>query len=287
LLDQLASTGQAITLQMAQYVLGTAASQAVLDVVDALAARRPADGLDHIHAALDSGSDPRQFGRQLVDYLRDLLLIRMGNATQVDATPELRVQMARHAQAFSTPDLLSIIRSFNSAAVETRGSWQPALPLEMAFVEALQDSTAADQPAVEPQASAQPAAGGPGRAATARSALGAGRPAAGASAASPAPAAPPAGGQAATPTAEAGSAQALAAAWQQVLAQVRPQSPGLYALMNSSTSRALRGDTLTINFASDVLKTRMDKPDLPPGNLHVFRLKRAWISLKTGRLPGG
>ncbi len=36
LLDQLASTGQTITLEMAQDVLGTAASQAVLDLIDAL-----------------------------------------------------------------------------------------------------------------------------------------------------------------------------------------------------------------------------------------------------------
>jgi DNA polymerase-3 subunit gamma/tau len=86
LLDQLASTGQAITLQRAQDVLGTAASQAVLDVVEALVARQAQNGLDHIHAALDAGSDPRQFARQLVDYLRDLLLIRMGNASQVEAT---------------------------------------------------------------------------------------------------------------------------------------------------------------------------------------------------------
>ena len=43
-----------------------------------------------IHAALDAGSDPRQFARQVVDYLRGLLLIRMGNARLVDATAEVR-----------------------------------------------------------------------------------------------------------------------------------------------------------------------------------------------------
>ncbi len=42
LFDQLASTGQAITLEMAQDVLGTAASQAVLDLISALASGQPA-----------------------------------------------------------------------------------------------------------------------------------------------------------------------------------------------------------------------------------------------------
>jgi DNA polymerase III subunit gamma/tau len=141
LLDQLASTGEKITLEMAQAVLGTAASQAVLDMVSALIKQQAAEGLDQIHAALDAGSDPRQYARQIVDYLRDLLLVKTGNADQIDATVELRAQMSRQAQSFSSPNLLRIIRLFNEAANEARSSWQPALPLEMAFVAALDEPT--------------------------------------------------------------------------------------------------------------------------------------------------
>ncbi|MGE5221299.1 MAG: DNA polymerase III subunit gamma/tau [Omnitrophica WOR_2 bacterium] len=138
LLDQLASTGSEVTLEMAQSVLGTAASQAVLDVVNALLAEDAKAGLEQIHLALDAGSDPRQFARQIVDYLRGLLLIRMGNAGQVEATAETRAQMARHAQAFTSTGLLLVIRAFNYAATDARLAWQPSLPLEMAFVEALE-----------------------------------------------------------------------------------------------------------------------------------------------------
>ncbi|HEX7976385.1 MAG TPA: DNA polymerase III subunit gamma/tau, partial [Anaerolineales bacterium] len=146
LLDQLASTGQVITLQMAQNVLGTATSQAVLDVVNALLGQEPKAGLDRIHAALDAGSDPRQFARQVVDYLRDLLLVRTGNADQIDATAEARAQMAVHAQAFTTTELLRVIRVFNHAGNEARAAWNPALPLEMAFVEALEGLPQAHRP---------------------------------------------------------------------------------------------------------------------------------------------
>ncbi len=62
-------------------------------------AGQAAPGLDQHPPRLDAGSDPRQFARQVVDYLRSLLLVRMGNAAQVDATAEMRAQMARHAQA--------------------------------------------------------------------------------------------------------------------------------------------------------------------------------------------
>jgi DNA polymerase-3 subunit gamma/tau len=155
LLDQLASTGQAITLAMAQEVLGTAASQSVLEVVGALVEQRSDAGLDSIHQALDGGVDPRQFTRQVVDYLRDLLLVRMGSADQIDATTDVRAQMARHAQAFAVPELLRLIRIFNHAANEARAAWQPSLPLEMAFVEAL-EQPAPVAPAAAVQAPAAP-----------------------------------------------------------------------------------------------------------------------------------
>lgn len=137
LLDQLASSGNQITLETTQSVLGTATSQAVIDLVDLLLTEDAAQGLEKIHQALDSGSDPRQFARQIVDYLRSLLLSKMGNADQIDATADVRQAMARHAQLIEMPQLLQLIQLFNRAANEIRTGWQPALPLEMAFVEAI------------------------------------------------------------------------------------------------------------------------------------------------------
>ena len=158
LLDQLASAGKSITLQLAQDVLGTATSQAVLDVIEAMLKHQSAQGLEAIHRSLDSGSDPRQFARQIVDYLRSLLLVAMGNAAQVEATPELRTQMARHAQALTLAELLRIIQAFNQAAMETRSSWQPALPLEMAFVEAISLEGTTIENKTTPAATAVPTA---------------------------------------------------------------------------------------------------------------------------------
>ena len=262
LLDQLASTGQAITLEAAQAVLGTTASQAVLEVVDALANQQADAGLDRLHTALDAGSDPRQFARQIVDYLRDLLLIRMGNSSQVDATAEVRVQMANHAQKFSTSELLRVIRVFNYAAGEARSAWQPALPLEMAFVEALEVPQGPDsaKPVESPGTPLIPPVQQ-----------------------TPAPQRPPSGsaqnpvsskpakitapGVGETGESEVLAAQKLAAVWQQILGLVRQQSQPAYGTLNSSTSRALHGDQLTLSFASDVLKTKMEKPE----NLALLR----------------
>ncbi len=250
LLDQLASAGKSITLQLAQDVLGTATSQAVLDVIEAMLKHQSAQGLEAIHRSLDSGSDPRQFARQVVDYLRSLLLVAMGNAAQVEATPELRTQMARHAQALTVAELLRIIHAFNQAATETRSSWQPALPLEMAFVEAISldkpttenKTTTAGPPLLTASANplASKPASSPGMVKESR----------------PAQAAP----SEMTPE-DAITNQRLDKSWNLVLAQLRGQNPSLYGLVNSVRSRALMANTLTLGLSSDALKVRLEDPN--------------------------
>ncbi len=251
LLDQLASSGQAISLEMAQNVLGTAANQAVLDVVNALISGEPASGLDNIHKALDSGSDPRQFARQIVDYLRDLLLIRMGNADQIDATSEMRVQMARHAQSFETPELLRLIRVFNHAANDARGAWQPALPIEMAFVESLIQPSEPVQETPE-RRSLPPKA----KTAQTRSAI--------VTAAPPADSESPADEQDDEEDdvpSDSPVLRKLTDNWKKILDLVRQKNPNTYGLLNSSKSRRLKNGILFLGFASDILKHKMEKDE--------------------------
>jgi DNA polymerase-3 subunit gamma/tau len=248
LLDQLASTGGSISLELAQTVLGTAASQAVLDLIEAVLAGDSAAGLDHLHHTLDAGSDPRQFARQVVDYLRDLLLIRMGNSEQIEATPELRAQMARHAQAFSTAHLLAVIRSFNFAAGEARSSWQPSLPLEMAFIESLQPP---DQDETTGQEAGQDAVSSSPVPASSKKTHQISAPPA-----SPSPSLPkeePAESQ------EQGERQELLDKWEHILNLVRSQNPSTYGLLNSCKLRHLKQNILILGFASDVLKNQMTK----------------------------
>ncbi len=152
LLDQLASSEQAVSLETAQNLLGTAIPEAVASLVDAILERDSAAGLDQIHKTLDGGADPRQFARQVVDYLRSILLILMQNAGQVDATDEMLARMKQHAGRFDLPVLLEAIRLFNSAATDARQGWQPGLPLELAFASAIMPQTAMGVP-VEEQSS--------------------------------------------------------------------------------------------------------------------------------------
>jgi DNA polymerase-3 subunit gamma/tau len=242
LLDQLASTGQPITLDLTQEILGTATSQTVLALVHAVLEGTPSKALDAVHAALDGGTDPRVLARQVVDYLRAVLLIQMGNAAQADLAADTRKQAEKHARAFSLPDVLRLIKAFNGAAVDLRGGWQPALPLELAIADALGTSAATQEPRAKVEA--EPKEVKPQEA----------------------PRAPSAGEQkkaaASAASGEAGfSLDQISKVWKSVKAAIRKESPGLEALLNSGKLLEIKEDVLVLGFASDLLRTKVDTPE--------------------------
>ncbi len=133
LLDQLTSTSEHITLETAQKVLGTATSLRVIDVTSALIEKDSATGLTLINDALDSGTDPRQFARQMVTYIRNVLLYKMGNTDQVEVGEEVLDSIKQHADQLSMPDLLRALEAFNQATSQEAANWHPGLGLELAF----------------------------------------------------------------------------------------------------------------------------------------------------------
>jgi DNA polymerase-3 subunit gamma/tau len=138
LLDQLMSYGgEEITLAQVQLVLGTVPSQAVGELVEQLVAHNVAQGLDVINRVVGDGVDPRQFNRQVVEYLRELLLIKVGDASSlVRVTPEVLQEMKGQAAQLSIRELMRIVRLFNQAGLDLKTSAQSQLPLELAFVDA-------------------------------------------------------------------------------------------------------------------------------------------------------
>jgi DNA polymerase-3 subunit gamma/tau len=159
LLDQLVITpGDTITLERTQKVLGTASETAVADLTTAWINRDGSGGLAIIHDALASGTDARQFCRQMVAYLRELLLLQAAGAEMVmDGTPERKEAMLAQAQRAPRQGLIDAVKGFNQAALTPASSWQPQLPLELAFIELL-PTEAAPMAVVQPVAVPQPAA---------------------------------------------------------------------------------------------------------------------------------
>jgi len=141
LLDQLASTGSEVTLALTKDVLGTAGSESVTSLTEAILTGDAGKGISVINHALDSGSDPRQFGRQVVDYLRAVLMTKMGNIEQLEAALEERDQLKVLAKRFEMGKLLDALYAFDRAAQHTSIGWQPGLQLELAVTRLTQNDS--------------------------------------------------------------------------------------------------------------------------------------------------
>ena len=261
LLDQLASTGEKIDLGLTQQVLGTATNQMVIDLYSALQQKDTSAGLTTIHHALDSGSDPRQFARQIVEYLRNLLLVKMGNESQVDATKEVKELMKNQAQMQATATLLEWIRLFNLAISDLRTSWQPSLALEVAFVQAMEvglpGAMMPPSPATKPQAKvvkeeprltqSQPVVANPTKKETVH-----------------VEAPEPVENKtipASTALVSGIGIQKIQENWNAIRAEVKKILPQTEALLHSYKSLQLKDGTLVIGFSSEILKSKMDSPE--------------------------
>ena len=266
LLDQLSSTGGNITLELAQTVLGTATSHSVIGLIQAVIDRQPGLGLDEIHHALDGGADARALARQIVDYLRNLMLIQMGNGEQVEVSNDTRAQMVKHASALPTGDVLRMMRAFNAAAADPRGGWSPSLGLELAFAEMLEPAqvqmsvVSAPQTASRPSASIHP----PAEASRIQTPLSQNLPKKAESRpmGSPPLSAPPVSGPPVAPG--GGSAvtlEVIAKAWRQISAIVKHKDSNVAALLNSGKLTEVKDGVLIVAFASDILQSKFNRPE--------------------------
>jgi DNA polymerase III subunit gamma/tau len=263
LLDQLiAAPGDTITLERAQKVLGTASGTAVKSLVAAWLRGDGAAGLQLIHEALMTGTNPQQFCRQMVIYLRQLLLLQTaGPELALDVPAAEKAAMLQQAQGARRGALVEAVKRFNEAALAPAISWQPQLPLELAFIQLLPAAAGApngDAPA--PAARSQAAA--PPQAETAAPRVSE-RPAVTSEAAPPAAteAAPVDDRQAPALTLEMVKSQ-----WPQIMARVSRQNKNLSALLNMSKPLATEGHVLMLGFDFPVLK---DKFDAVPQNRDV------------------
>lgn len=243
LLDQLLADPDAhISLEEAEAILGTASGQNVVDLVDALIANDAARGLDLINAAVDAGADPRQFGRQTVEHLRQMMLVKMGGSDLIDVSQERRQIVERQAEAVGRKTLLNALRAFNGAVQEWQGGWQPQLPLELAFLESLKPA-AEDEPVAAPSP------------AYARTQDDLPKPVERAPVATSPPAASPGAEAAAVRLAD------VKAQWIQIQKIARRYHPSLPALMEHATPREIKGDRLVLGVRTGVFKEKLGADD--------------------------
>jgi DNA polymerase-3 subunit gamma/tau len=281
LLDQLASYDEGgITVQQMRAALGIGADETVMRLTEALAAGDVAQGLGVINLAVEEGADPRQFARQVVEHLRVLLLLRLESGVVPPYVSETSLPRLRdQATAFSRRQLIRAVRLFNRAAQEAKGGWQPQLPLEMAFVEALLPREPDDEGGGDPSSgrTGGSRSGRRGRSGTGRGTASSASPRAAGRARSE-----PQSGQHAGPPAQTDPSRTVRESmtstyravgdgdspltpavvvehWPDFLNALRPEDLKLEALMRSCEPVGVEGEVIVLRFAHEFHRSKVEE----------------------------
>jgi DNA polymerase-3 subunit gamma/tau len=273
LLDQLIAGSEVkggnaeIEYDRAAALLGYTHSSLLDEVVDAFATQNSSLVFSSVDKVIQSGQDPRRFVEDLLEKLRDLIVVlSVGDDAKAVlrgiADDELE-KMKLQAMSFGMSELTHAANAVSAALSEMSGATSPKLQLELMCAKVLVPSS--DKTEVGSLARierlerrmgvAQSVDAAPVQAAAVQSAPVKSAPAATAQpvapvATKPAPAAaskPAAQTPASTPGV---STQAMIAAWPEILSQVKAESKSAWVVAFTLTVMDLSGDVLTLKFLS-------------------------------------
>ena len=278
LLDQLiaGSENDAVTYERAVSLLGYTHAALLDEAVDALAAGDSGGAFAAVDRVILTGQDPRRFVEDLLERLRDLILVA---ATGANANAVLRgipsdelERMQAQAQNFGAAELSRAADVVNSSLTEMTGATSPRLHLELMIARLLVRATGSASGAVAaPVASALPAA-----------------PAAqkkDAPAPAPTPAAPVASAPSpkvdkpapapervkeepkVVPAGPVGTRELLEA-WPAVLEKIQAKSRAAWLVVVAAQVRSLEDDVLTLVFSNEADAASFRPQKGVPGGVH-------------------
>ena len=140
LLEQLtAFYGSDINYQQVQSMLGITGDARVCEVVKYLITNDLSAGIATLNSVNNDGLDLRQFNRELVEYLRGLLLVKTGAVESVDLTAEDIAELNELAEKASLAQILNAVKLFGQVDLGTTENY--TLPLELALVDCYLSNT--------------------------------------------------------------------------------------------------------------------------------------------------
>lgn len=293
-LDQLlagADPERGITYERAVALLGVTDAALLDEVVDALAAGDGAGMFAGVDRVIEAGHDPRRFAADLLERLRDLIVLRQVPAAVekglLDAPADTLSRMETQSSLLGPGTLTRCAEVVHSGLVEMRGTTSPRLLLELVCARMLLPDADESEGslwqrlermerrlgAAAPETAAAEPPPPTGAGASARAAP----TEAGAAAAEAAPAEPAAGqehtpGSAAeqAPAPEAGGtetgvldAAAVRRVWDEVVTTVGRRSKRAAAVAREAAVRDVEGDTVVLLFQHRVHATMLDDAPQP------------------------
>lgn len=273
LLDQLIAGSEVkggkaeIEYDRAAALLGYTHASLLDEVVDAFATQNSSLVFSSVDKVIQSGQDPRRFVEDLLEKLRDLIVVlSVGDDAKAVlrgiADDELE-KMKLQAMSFGMSELTHAANAVSAALSEMSGATSPKLQLELMCAKVLvpsSDKTEVGSLArierlerrvgVAQSADAAPVQAAPVQAAPVQAPSAPAQPVAPV-APKPAAAAPVAKPATQTaPSTNGVSTQAIIAAWPEILSQVKAESKSAWVVAFTLTVMDLSGDVLTLKFLS-------------------------------------
>ena len=274
LLDQLIAGSEVkggkaeIEYDRAAALLGYTHASLLDEVVDAFATQNSSLVFSSVDKVIQSGQDPRRFVEDLLEKLRDLIVVlSVGDDAKAVlrgiADDELE-KMKLQAMSFGMSELTHAANAVSAALSEMSGATSPKLQLELMCAKVLvpsSDKTEVGSLArierlerrmgVAQSADAAPVQAAPIQAPPVQSAPAKATQPVAPAATKPAPAAPAAKPAAQTaPSTNGVSTQAMIAAWPEILSQVKAESKSAWVVAFTLTVIDLSADVLTLKFLS-------------------------------------
>ena len=135
LLEQLTTYyGKKVTLQQVQTILGITGDWRAKEMVKHVVENDIAGGISTLNSISSDGLDLRQFTRELVEYLRALLLVKTGTAESIELPAEDIAELKELAGKASLNQILKAVKLFGQLDLSLDN--YSTLPLELALVDA-------------------------------------------------------------------------------------------------------------------------------------------------------
>ncbi len=142
--------GNDVSFAQVQAMLGISGDQRCKELVKQIIARDTASGMATISHVNNDGLDLRQFDRDIVEYLRLLLLVKTGSADTLELTADDIKELKELAAKATINQVLKAVKRFSQLDLSLDN--YSTLPLELALV----DSTLPDEEKIEHTHKAEP-----------------------------------------------------------------------------------------------------------------------------------
>ena len=254
-LDQLiaGSTDSSVSYDRAVGLLGYTHGELLADVVGAVAQGSGPQSFVALDKVMHTGQDPRRFGEDLLEYMRDLIVVLAAGQEAGALLPGISAPVIEQMRSLATtlgPHRLSGMADVVSEALQSMtGATSPRLHLELLMARLLLDgspSPAASQPVAAPAPVSPPATEAPTQAPVTET-----------------PAEP----------AKPLSLDLLTASWPTVIDSVADKKRAVWTALLDTEALALVDDVVTIGFPSLQAAEVLKKPQGPglPVNAELVR----------------